>query len=187
MPVPNLLPQSWHTEVRKARKARRMSQREVEERTGIHQTQLSRIENGVVDARVSDAIQMARAVDLEFVLVPRRALPDRSYRLHDRAHGRWPSAFRRRVAGWPRGRRMSDVLVVRLHGQDVGEIVRFPSGQIQFEFYPAYAAQEGPPHPEPVVPRRQRRSHGRWKTYEQRRGAGFLLEPVAGRRNCGPI
>ena len=32
---------------------------------------------------------------------------------------------------------MSDALVVRLHGQDVGEIVRFPSGQIQFEFYPA--------------------------------------------------
>lgn len=75
MAVPNLLPQSWHTEVRKARKARRMSQREVEERTGIHQTQLSRIENGVVDARVSDAIQMARAVGLEFVLVPQRALP----------------------------------------------------------------------------------------------------------------
>lgn len=75
--VPNLLPQSWHTEVRKARKARRMSQREVEERTGIHQTQLSRIENGMVDARVSDAIQMARAVGLEFVLVPRRALPTR--------------------------------------------------------------------------------------------------------------
>lgn len=75
MAVPNLLPQSWHTEVRKARKARRMSQREVEERTGIHQTQLSRIENGMVDARVSDAIQMARAVGLEFVLVPRRTLP----------------------------------------------------------------------------------------------------------------
>ena len=75
MAVPNLLPQAWHTEVRKARKARRMSQREVAERTGIHQTQLSRIENGVVDARVSDAIQMARAVELEFVLVPRRALP----------------------------------------------------------------------------------------------------------------
>ena len=75
MAVPNLLPQSWHTEVRKARNGRRMSQREVEERTGIHQTQLSRIENGVIDARVSDAIQMARAVGLEFVLVPRRALP----------------------------------------------------------------------------------------------------------------
>ena len=75
MAVPNLLPQSWHIEVRKARKARGMSQCEMEERTGIHQTQLSRIENGVVDARVSDAIQMARAVELEFVLVPRRALP----------------------------------------------------------------------------------------------------------------
>ena len=40
---------------------------------------------------------------------------------------------------------MSDVLVVRLHGQDVGEIVRFPGGQIQFEFYPAYATQRDRP------------------------------------------
>ncbi len=40
---------------------------------------------------------------------------------------------------------MSDVLVVRLHRQDVGEIVRLPSGQIQFEFYPAYAAQRDRP------------------------------------------
>ena len=75
MAMPNLSPRSWHTEVRKARKGRRMSQREMEERTGVHQTQLSRIENGLVDARVSDAISMARAVGLEFVLVPRLALP----------------------------------------------------------------------------------------------------------------
>ena len=40
---------------------------------------------------------------------------------------------------------MSDVLVVRLHGQDVGEIVRFPSGQIQFEFDPACTAQRDRP------------------------------------------
>ena len=75
MAVPDLSPRSWNTEVRKARRGQRMSQCEMERRTGIHQTQLSRIENGVVDARVSDAIQMARAVGLEFVLVPRRALP----------------------------------------------------------------------------------------------------------------
>ena len=73
--MPDLSPHSWHAEVRKARKGRRMSQCAMEERTGIHQTRLSRIENGLVDAKVSDAIQMARAVGLEFVLVPRRALP----------------------------------------------------------------------------------------------------------------
>ena len=40
---------------------------------------------------------------------------------------------------------MSDVLVVRLHGQDVGEIVRFSGGRIQFEFHPEYVAQRDRP------------------------------------------
>ena len=40
---------------------------------------------------------------------------------------------------------MSDALVVRLHGQDVGEIVRFDNGRIQFEFYDAYVARRGRP------------------------------------------
>ena len=40
---------------------------------------------------------------------------------------------------------MSDVLVVRLHGQDVGEIVRFPGGRIQLEFYPEYTARRDRP------------------------------------------
>ena len=40
---------------------------------------------------------------------------------------------------------MTDVLVVRLHGQDVGEIVRFKSGRIQFEFDPDYAARRNRP------------------------------------------
>lgn len=37
------------------------------------------------------------------------------------------------------------MLVVRLHGQDVGEIVRFDNGRIQFEFYPEYAARRNRP------------------------------------------
>ena len=40
---------------------------------------------------------------------------------------------------------MSDVLVVRLHGWDVCEIVRLPGGRIEMEFYPAYAAQRDRP------------------------------------------
>ena len=40
---------------------------------------------------------------------------------------------------------MSDVLVVRLHGQDVCEIVRLPGGRIEMEFYPHYAAQRDRP------------------------------------------
>ncbi|MDE0422960.1 MAG: helix-turn-helix transcriptional regulator [Gammaproteobacteria bacterium] len=67
-------PQACHIELRNARKARRMSQREMERRTGIHQARLSRIEKGQVEPKLSEAVQMARAVELDFVLAPRRAL-----------------------------------------------------------------------------------------------------------------
>ena len=40
---------------------------------------------------------------------------------------------------------MTDALEVRLHGQDVGEIVRFKSGRILFEFDPGYAARRNRP------------------------------------------
>lgn len=40
---------------------------------------------------------------------------------------------------------MTDALEVRLHGHDVGEIVRFNSGRIQFEFDPAYVARRDRP------------------------------------------
>ena len=68
-------PQSWHIELKKVRKSQRMSQRDMESRTGIRQSHLSRIENGLADPKLSQAIQMARAVGFELVLVPRRALP----------------------------------------------------------------------------------------------------------------
>ena len=51
-----------------------MSQREMEKRTGIHQARLSRIENGQVDPKLSEAVEMARAVERDLVMVPRRAL-----------------------------------------------------------------------------------------------------------------
>lgn len=38
-----------------------------------------------------------------------------------------------------------DVLQVGLHGQHVGELVRFSNGRIQFEFDPQYAGQHAPP------------------------------------------
>ena len=74
MATSRISPRSWHIELRKARKSRRMSQREMEKRTGIHQARISRIENGQVDPKLSEALQMARAVERDLVLVPRRAL-----------------------------------------------------------------------------------------------------------------
>ena len=83
MATARITPQSWHIELKKARRSRRMSQREMENRTGIRQSHLSRIENGLVDPKLSHAVQMARAVELEFVLVPRRALAAVSGLLRD--------------------------------------------------------------------------------------------------------
>ena len=83
MATTRVTPQSWHIELRKARRSRRMSQREMENRTGIRQSHLSRIENGLVDPKLSHTVQMARAVELELVLVPRRALAAVSRLLRD--------------------------------------------------------------------------------------------------------
>ena len=83
MATARVTPQSWHIKLRKARRSRRMSQREMENRTGIRQSHLSRIENGLVDPKLSHAAQMARAVELELVLVPRRALAVVSRLLRD--------------------------------------------------------------------------------------------------------
>ena len=83
MATARITPQSWHIELKKARRSRRMSQREMENRTGIRQSHLSRIENGLVDPMLSHAVQMARAVELEPVLVPRRALAAVSGLLRD--------------------------------------------------------------------------------------------------------
>ena len=96
MTTARVTPQSWHIELKKVRKSQRMSQRDMEDRTGIRQAHLSRIENGSVDPKLSHAIQMARAVGFEFVLVPRRTLPAVSGLLRDfegrTGEGRRPTA-----------------------------------------------------------------------------------------------
>ena len=75
MPTPSISPRTWHVEVRKARKQQRMTQRGMEELTGIYQSRISQIEKGLVDPKLSEAVRMARSVGLEFALVPRHALP----------------------------------------------------------------------------------------------------------------
>jgi transcriptional regulator with XRE-family HTH domain len=58
-----------------ARVAAGISQRELAERAGLGQNRLASIETGGVDLRASTLVQLARALDLELVLVPRRVLP----------------------------------------------------------------------------------------------------------------
>jgi len=61
--------------LRAARHAKGLSQRALSEQTGIPQGRLSLIESGAVDLRVSTLLQIARSLDLDVMLVPRRAVP----------------------------------------------------------------------------------------------------------------
>ena len=61
--------------LRDAREARGLSQRALSAKAGVPQSHISKIENGAVDLRVSSLVELARALDLELVLVPRKATP----------------------------------------------------------------------------------------------------------------
>lgn len=57
-----------------ARKTKGLSQRELSELAGVPQAQISRIEAGAVDLRLSSLAALAHALDLELALVPRKAV-----------------------------------------------------------------------------------------------------------------
>lgn len=61
--------------LKKARKAKGLSQRELSAKSGVPQSHISKIESGVVDLRVSSLITLARTLDLELELVPRKTVP----------------------------------------------------------------------------------------------------------------
>ena len=63
-----------HT-LRDARKARGLSQRALGAKAGVPQSHISKIENGAVDLRTSSLVELARVLDLELMLVPRKAIP----------------------------------------------------------------------------------------------------------------
>lgn len=58
-----------------ARKAKGLSQRELSAKSGVPQSHISKIENGAVDLRVSSLVALARTLDLELELVPRKTVP----------------------------------------------------------------------------------------------------------------
>lgn len=58
-----------------AREAKGLSQRDLGKKAGVPQSHISKIENGIVDLRLSSLITLARALDLEFTLVPRKTVP----------------------------------------------------------------------------------------------------------------
>ncbi|MBI1731662.1 MAG: helix-turn-helix transcriptional regulator [Gammaproteobacteria bacterium] len=58
-----------------ARRHQRLSQRALSKKTGIPQSHISNIERGAVDIQLSTLIDLARALDLEVTLVPRKLIP----------------------------------------------------------------------------------------------------------------
>ena len=60
--------------LRSAREARGLSQRALGAKAGLPQSHISKIENGAVDLRVSSLVEFARVLDLELMLVPRKAV-----------------------------------------------------------------------------------------------------------------
>lgn len=86
--------------LREARIARGLTQRELAERAGFGQNRLALIEAGQVDLRTSTLVQLARALDLELVLTPRRVLPA-VQSLTGSPAGRSQESGRRSVRGTP--------------------------------------------------------------------------------------
>jgi len=61
--------------LKSARKAKEISQQALGEKIGVPQSHISKIENGAVDIQTSSLVEMARALDLEMMLVPRQLVP----------------------------------------------------------------------------------------------------------------
>lgn len=61
--------------IKNARKVKGLSQTSFGALIGVPQSHISKIEKGGVDIKLSSLIQIARALDLEVKLIPKRALP----------------------------------------------------------------------------------------------------------------
>jgi len=62
-------------QIRAAREARSMSQRELSARSGLTQSHISQIERGTMEPGLASLVEVARALDLEIVLAPKKLMP----------------------------------------------------------------------------------------------------------------
>ncbi len=61
--------------LREARVRKGFSQRELSSRSGVPQSHISKIESGSVDLRLSSLIALARVLDLELLVAPKKTVP----------------------------------------------------------------------------------------------------------------
>ena len=57
--------------LKSARKNKKLTQKELGNKSGFPQGHISKIESGDIDMRVSSLIEVARLLDLELILVPK--------------------------------------------------------------------------------------------------------------------
>nr|WP_210297351.1 helix-turn-helix transcriptional regulator [Rhizobium sp. UBA1881] len=62
-------------QLRAAREAQRLSQRELSARSGLTQSHISQIERGTMEPGLGSLVDVARALDLEIVLAPKKLMP----------------------------------------------------------------------------------------------------------------
>lgn len=80
--------------LKQARKAKGLSQAALAKRAGVPQSHISRIETTGVDLRLSSVAELARALDLELMLVPRKAVPAARSLIRQAQRGSAPEAQR---------------------------------------------------------------------------------------------
>ncbi len=61
--------------LKEAREAKGLSQRALSARVRLTQAHISNIENAAADLHLSNLLELARALDFEVMLVPRKAVP----------------------------------------------------------------------------------------------------------------
>lgn len=62
-------------QLRAAREAQKVSQRELSERSGLTQSHISQIERGAMEPGLGSLVELARALGLEVVLAPKKLMP----------------------------------------------------------------------------------------------------------------
>lgn len=85
--------------LRRARQERELSQAELARQLKMTQAQIARIENGLTDPRLSTLTELARALGLEPILLPKQLLPSVNYLVAQHRGALEPLDAKRRLIG----------------------------------------------------------------------------------------
>jgi transcriptional regulator with XRE-family HTH domain len=67
--------ENFASALKAARKKKGINQTQLGEKVGLPQSHISKIERGATDLKLSSLIEIARVLDLELMLVPRKLVP----------------------------------------------------------------------------------------------------------------